>query len=370
MIRENDFDISRLNDIYTVGIITANYVNLSDPSNVNLLRSGMSKILSESSHKTARVVGFSEISPAKFIFVSVGATHDTINNAEQLLAKVKKLYNTDTTIAFSRPRRNPTELMSAISEAYKACDREFLEGTNSIYFYDKMHENADSFRNSFSRICFYEEMFVESLLGDKTLSNLRKQIDAFFDELIEARINAQTAWQVCRELLLCVASNLRKTFRDNRAVIDCIDKECNIENVIGTMPAVQMREIFRRKLLTIHSSIRSFSYTNSGFVETLDYLLNSQCENVTLLFVANYMDISPSYLSYAFKKNTGTTFKDYVHRFKMDKAKRMLLFSQLKVSQISRSLGYTDVVNFSRNFKKFYKLSPSDYRRINAKDNS
>ncbi|MFR3348507.1 MAG: helix-turn-helix domain-containing protein [Mediterraneibacter faecis] len=46
----------------------------------------------------------------------------------------------------------------------------------------------------------------------------------------------------------------------------------------------------------------------------------------------------------------------------IQKAARLLATTQLPVSIISNSLGFEDQLAFSRTFKKFYNVSPTDYR--------
>ncbi|MFQ9120957.1 MAG: helix-turn-helix domain-containing protein [Mediterraneibacter faecis] len=49
-------------------------------------------------------------------------------------------------------------------------------------------------------------------------------------------------------------------------------------------------------------------------------------------------------------------------QLKFKKAARLLATTQLPVSIISNSLGFEDQLAFSRTFKKFYNVSPTDYR--------
>ena len=67
-------------------------------------------------------------------------------------------------------------------------------------------------------------------------------------------------------------------------------------------------------------------------------------------------------LTRAFHEKFGISPKKYLLQLKFKKAARLLATTQLPVSIISNSLGFEDQLAFSRTFKKFYNVSPTDYR--------
>ena len=78
--------------------------------------------------------------------------------------------------------------------------------------------------------------------------------------------------------------------------------------------------------------------------------------------VADYFGIHQNYLTRAFHEKFGISPKKYLLQLKFKKAARLLATTQLPVSIISNSLGFEDQLAFSRTFKKFYNVSPTDYR--------
>ncbi|NMO96793.1 AraC family transcriptional regulator [Paenibacillus lemnae] len=74
-----------------------------------------------------------------------------------------------------------------------------------------------------------------------------------------------------------------------------------------------------------------------------------------------------AYLSRIFKKETGLPPVTYLLKLRMDQAKRLLRERpELSVEQVSASVGLPDSLYFSRQFKRFYSLSPTSYRRENG----
>jgi two-component system response regulator YesN len=60
----------------------------------------------------------------------------------------------------------------------------------------------------------------------------------------------------------------------------------------------------------------------------------------------------------------GETFINYVVNLKMNEAKKLLKNSSFKIYEISEKLGYKDVNYFSKNFKRIFNVTPSEYREL------
>lgn len=70
------------------------------------------------------------------------------------------------------------------------------------------------------------------------------------------------------------------------------------------------------------------------------------------------------YLSSLFSEVEGITIEKYFIKQKIEKAKELLVYDELTVSQIANSLGYSSVAHFSNQFKQVTGLTPSHYKNI------
>ena len=77
------------------------------------------------------------------------------------------------------------------------------------------------------------------------------------------------------------------------------------------------------------------------------------------------MNMSGSYLSDLLKIETGSSAKDHIHSFLIEKAKTTLLNSSFSISEIAFSLGFKYPQHFSKLFKGKVGASPSEYRNMN-----
>lgn len=88
------------------------------------------------------------------------------------------------------------------------------------------------------------------------------------------------------------------------------------------------------------------------------YMDEIQLENLALV-----AHISLSYLSIRFKKEVGMSFSEYLVRYRVGRAKEQLRTSTDSCRQIAENVGYRDYVQFSKMFKKYEGISPTEYRR-------
>lgn len=75
-------------------------------------------------------------------------------------------------------------------------------------------------------------------------------------------------------------------------------------------------------------------------------------------------NMSPSYLSTRFKKETGASFTEYLIRYRVNKAKNLLKEKQNRCREVAENVGYKDYAQFSKIFKKYVGLSPKEYQRM------
>lgn len=78
--------------------------------------------------------------------------------------------------------------------------------------------------------------------------------------------------------------------------------------------------------------------------------------------IAGNMGYSPSYCNRVFKKVFGLSPRQYWSQLKLRKARLLLLNHDLSVETVSRMLGYKELAHFSKQFKRWTGMTPSEYR--------
>ena len=83
--------------------------------------------------------------------------------------------------------------------------------------------------------------------------------------------------------------------------------------------------------------------------------------------ISKELGISRIYFSSLFKKVTRQTYVSYLKKIRMDMAVELLLTTKKKVCDIAQETGFEDCNYFSFSFKKYYKMSPIQYREKNRR---
>ena len=123
---------------------------------------------------------------------------------------------------------------------------------------------------------------------------------------------------------------------------------------------------FNESALTI--SKRSENRTESVVERAKKYMQENFRKDISLEDVSQTVDISSYYFSKVFKEETGENFIEYLTKLRMEEAQRLLEESDLSIKEVCSEVGYSDPNYFSRNFKKYAGITPTearDKRRIN-----
>ena len=89
--------------------------------------------------------------------------------------------------------------------------------------------------------------------------------------------------------------------------------------------------------------------------------------HITLKKVAERVHFSESYLSRHFHESLGVTFSQYVKNLRMEFAKSLLLNTDTEITGICYEAGFSSPQSFANEFKRIYKITPSEYRKANSK---
>lgn len=102
--------------------------------------------------------------------------------------------------------------------------------------------------------------------------------------------------------------------------------------------------------------------------EIRQYLTEHYSEKISLDLIAKNMYLSSAYISKIFKEETGEAPINFLIKLRLEQAKKQLETGEHQsIKAISTSVGYDDVYYFSKLFKKYYGVSPLNYRSSHRK---
>lgn len=127
------------------------------------------------------------------------------------------------------------------------------------------------------------------------------------------------------------------------------------------MLLTQMISFFRKEVKKAKEENQYSKHTRT----LINYIDAHIQQNIDLVSIARTLNLNYKYVSKLFRKETGVNFIDYVYQKKVRLAKDLLKSQNCKIEDVSYYLGFSEPYYFSRVFKRYIGMTPSEYRKIN-----
>lgn len=284
-------------------------------------------------------------------------TVEWVHTLEEIRAVVEKTHLQTVTIGLGEIVTNIDALNHSYQGAIQALGYKLIEGDNKVIWINDLEPNriaimsfAD-FEEEFNQIvrsCNYDgfELFVNSIIENVVLSNLSLEaLRMFMMELLLFLLRLSHEYQLSIKWF-DEHKDLYKALQDYSDILE-------LKDLIIELGHEMMNAISDNRKSNIKVMIDT----------AIEYLENNYSEEVSLDSVAEYLHISPEYLSRLFKKETSQTFIFYLTTLRLDAAKRLIEDTQYKNFEVAEAVGYKEPNYFSYVFKKRFGISPSKYRK-------
>ncbi|MEY8749371.1 helix-turn-helix domain-containing protein [Alkalicoccobacillus gibsonii] len=130
-----------------------------------------------------------------------------------------------------------------------------------------------------------------------------------------------------------------------------------LSKIIESYGAGKYRGAFNESLDDLQKSSNPITNLQPVF----SYIQEHYSKSIRIQDLAELVGISEKYFISYFKQAFGVTPGRYIYQFKMNEARKLLLSKKYSIQEIASMLGYSDPFSFSKSFKKYYTISPSDF---------
>ena len=97
--------------------------------------------------------------------------------------------------------------------------------------------------------------------------------------------------------------------------------------------------------------------------DMISFIQEHCMEKITLQMLAEEFHLSEKYISEYFKNHFSIGFMQYVGHLRMTKAKKLLLDTDLQITEVAMACGFNSVNLFIRKFKELFQMTPLQYRK-------
>ena len=159
-------------------------------------------------------------------------------------------------------------------------------------------------------------------------------------------------------------SELDRSFETG--IIDRKLMEKFYQNLLFHRNIIEIEDIINHDILvpmTLEMEKRTTEQFQQLSNQIKDIITHRYEEDISLESISDELSYNPNYISSIFKKETGITFSDYLLEVRFDKAKDLLINTDLTVKEIAERLKYSNSQNFIRSFKKKESTTPGRFRQ-------
>ena len=98
------------------------------------------------------------------------------------------------------------------------------------------------------------------------------------------------------------------------------------------------------------------------------YMSTFYSHNIKIDDLSNNLGLNRKYLAKIFKKSTGMTMSEFLLDVRMRKASEAVSNGEKNITTIASMVGFEDPLFFSRQFKKYFGVSPTEFIKNHKKE--
>ena len=156
------------------------------------------------------------------------------------------------------------------------------------------------------------------------------------------------------------------TVSDEAMIVDSLRMLCAEMTHGGVPDPIILHNLFQnwmRQLSRLRGSSTAPISIPANMLQVRSFLDEHFNVRVILEDLAAQVFLSRSHLCNQFRRHFGTTIGNYVLRRRMSVAQRLLFDINLRPGEIATMVGYPDIYQFSKQFRKAFGVSPTQYRK-------
>ncbi len=327
----------------------------SGPEGIMRIKSAVKNAVEEYLNERGKCISFFE--KHRLIAGFNPKSHDAAEDIKGIGPEVERKTGNTVSVGVSREKREMAQAHQAYAEALEALKGKFYMGRNQVFFSNSL-ETANR-ENAF------EIKKKEQLLNAVGVGNYEK-VKGLIDELVLEICKKKFSYDLLQLVLMRFIGILDEALEKagiNRetAFINYLDINIRLEEF-------ETAEDFKEWLLSAFSIGINIIHGSGGkrnrkiIEDSIKYINSNFQADISLDDVARVLYVNPTYLSRLFKNETGETFTHYLMKVRIEKAKKLLKDSYLKIYEISEQVGYRNERYFSRIFKDFEGITPNEFR--------
>lgn len=365
---KQDYKLSMESAFYAVGIIQPDYTDNGSSAaketgmNSRLLAVSLKQLVDEQLEKTMEYRSLNYLGTIVVVaMLKNTASHKNfITVMDQICKMSQKMLGIDTIAGIGKIYGKLRDISYSFSEAKNAASYRILLDTNqAIYIQDVEPETDENYFMDEKQI---QQIIHEIKVGSK--ENLQTAVELLIQRMKNSAITIAQLQLFFAEVFVEIM-RLARGYQLSAEKMNLYDLDIYSEiKKFSSLDA--LGEWLLQICMQLRSSIRRERTDTAKLLteRAKQYILdNYQDSTLSVDRVCSYLNVSATYFSALFKKETGMSFVVYLTQVRMEQALSLLNTTEEKSYIIAGLVGYEEPNYFSYVFKKQYGISPSKYRQ-------
>ena len=285
-------------------------------------------------------------------------SENTEKSRKILQAVIEELpENPNYRIALSRIRSGIHSVHTSYQEACNIMEYKYLYISSNILTADQipLHQTDN----------YYYPIILENKMIQYLAEGKEKVLELYDDLIRENFSNRNFSPETLRSFIFALLGTINRTFQELKSnPSDLLGRAINFDEYYSdwSHPNIisYIRQIFQEMLVAIQA--KSSQSDNATLEVMRNYIYENYSTDMTLNDMANTLGISAKYCSNLFKKLSNDTFKNFLNRYRIEQAKKILEDNpDMKISELSERVGFNSSNTFIRVFSKYTGMTPGTY---------
>lgn len=286
---------------------------------------------------------------------------DIITTCEEVQDMIESFMKFDVSIGISSLQHDISHIATGYKEAQDALSYQFYNESNIFIYMPRSCEQTEN--GELSAIKQIDRIFssVNSNNADEALQ--------MFHQWMEEQKKKKQPIEFIKNAGILLCSLCLKQLPNHHYDLSKVME--NAENLYSQILQSKSFDQLNQLLSSVIKSTVDFmtssdAQSNHIIRKTQEYIEENYDKNIRLPLIAQYVHVNGSYLSRLYRKETGETLTEAITRVRMEKAKELLILTNLKTYEIASMVGIEDAAYFSQLFKKYTGMNPTDYKHLQS----
>ncbi len=291
------------------------------------------------------------------LLYNVKTSPDESQASFEIVTTLKKnmhqYFDIDMVVGISDVSTDISTIPALIGQARTASERYYFDSSSTVFLKSELPPIAEGYAS----VDF-------NTIKKHMANNDETKLHGYIEELFNIAFQTNNK-EIVQKLFIDLVSYARISYANttNEPPTDVIEEKFKY----GTFDKLDTFQSTVPYILDVYDFIleaksnRKKTYS-AVISKSIDYIEKNFFHNLSLEEVADYAEISKSYLSLLFKQETGINFSEYLTSYRIEQSKKLIETTNCKVYEIADQVGFDNPYYFSRVFKDRVGLSCKEYK--------